>query len=38
VARANHVLTVLALAATGGPLELSWPFWIGGRRLRFCSV
>jgi 4-hydroxybenzoate polyprenyltransferase len=29
VARANHVLTVLALAATGGSLGLSWPFWVG---------
>jgi 4-hydroxybenzoate polyprenyltransferase len=29
VARANHVLTVLALAAVGGSLGLGWPFWIG---------
>ena len=29
VARANHILTVLALAAAGGSLGLSWPFWIG---------
>jgi 4-hydroxybenzoate polyprenyltransferase len=29
VARANHVLTVLALAAAGWSLELGWPFWVG---------
>jgi 4-hydroxybenzoate polyprenyltransferase len=29
VARLNHVLTVLALAAVGGSLRLGWPFWIG---------
>jgi len=29
VARANHVLTVLALAAVGVALGLTWPFWIG---------
>jgi 4-hydroxybenzoate polyprenyltransferase len=29
VARANHVLTVLALAAAGWSLQLGWPFWIG---------
>jgi 4-hydroxybenzoate polyprenyltransferase len=29
VARANHVLTVLALAAVGGSLRLGWPFWLG---------
>jgi 4-hydroxybenzoate polyprenyltransferase len=29
MARANHVLTVLALAAAGWSLGLGWPFWIG---------
>jgi 4-hydroxybenzoate polyprenyltransferase len=29
VARVNHILTVLALAAAGAALGLSWPFWIG---------
>jgi 4-hydroxybenzoate polyprenyltransferase len=29
VARVNHVLTVLALAAVGASLGLGWPFWIG---------
>jgi 4-hydroxybenzoate polyprenyltransferase len=29
VARANHVLTVLALAAAGWSLGLGWPFWLG---------
>jgi 4-hydroxybenzoate polyprenyltransferase len=29
VARANHVLTVLVLAAVGGSLGLGWPFWTG---------
>jgi 4-hydroxybenzoate polyprenyltransferase len=29
VARVNHILTVLALAAAGASLGLSWPFWIG---------
>jgi 4-hydroxybenzoate polyprenyltransferase len=29
VARANHVLTVLALAAAGWSLRLGWPFWLG---------
>jgi 4-hydroxybenzoate polyprenyltransferase len=29
VARANHVLTVLALAAVGAALRLGWPFWFG---------
>jgi 4-hydroxybenzoate polyprenyltransferase len=29
VARANHVLTILALAAAGGSLGLGWPFWVG---------
>jgi 4-hydroxybenzoate polyprenyltransferase len=29
IARANHVLAVLALAAAGGSLGLSWPFWAG---------
>jgi 4-hydroxybenzoate polyprenyltransferase len=29
VARVNHVLTVLALAAIGASLGLGWPFWIG---------
>jgi 4-hydroxybenzoate polyprenyltransferase len=28
-ARINHVLTVLALAAAGWMLRLSWPFWVG---------
>jgi 4-hydroxybenzoate polyprenyltransferase len=29
VARVNHILTVLALAAAGASLGLSWPFWVG---------
>jgi 4-hydroxybenzoate polyprenyltransferase len=29
VARANHVLTVVALAAAGWSLGLGWPFWAG---------
>lgn len=29
VARANHVLTVLLLAAAGWTLRLGWPFWLG---------
>jgi 4-hydroxybenzoate polyprenyltransferase len=29
VARANHVLTVVALAAAGWSLGLDWPFWAG---------
>jgi 4-hydroxybenzoate polyprenyltransferase len=29
VARVNHVLTVLALAAAGWSLGLGWPFWVG---------
>jgi 4-hydroxybenzoate polyprenyltransferase len=29
VARANHVLTVVTLAAAGGSLGLGWPFWAG---------
>jgi len=28
-ARINHALTVLALAAAGWSLGLSWPFWLG---------
>jgi 4-hydroxybenzoate polyprenyltransferase len=29
LARANHVLTVLLLAAAGWTLRLGWPFWVG---------
>ncbi len=29
LAKANHVLTVLLLAAAGRTLQMGWPFWVG---------